>query len=48
MEPKCDLRRKNFIITPGCRIIDDEISYRIQHVYFSGIPTRYHLVVSIT
>lgn len=40
-----NLMRYHFLITPGCRIIDDGVTYSIQDIWYPPAPKYPHLIV---
>ena len=45
-ETKNDLVRRHFSISPGCRIIDDGVTYYIEEVQYSPRPSRPILIIN--
>ena len=45
-ETKNDLTRKRFNLTPGCRVIDNGITYVIQGIHYWPKPMYPFLIVS--
>ena len=43
---KRELIHKHFTLTPGCRIIDNGITYVIENIWYPPAPKHPHLIVS--
>ena len=44
-ETKRDVMRSHFVLTPGCKIIDNGVTHVIDSIWYSPKPKHPHLIV---